>query len=197
MDQIKTGALIRTLRTKCGLTQKQLAEKLNISDKAVSKWECGNGSPDISILTELVNILGTDVRTLLSGEINCNEREVGNMNKIRFYVCGECGNMSTSTSEASVTCCGNKLAVIEPHKASEHERLKIENTGGELYITSGHEMTKEHFISFAAYQNDNTLMIFKQYPEWTMQARLPLLRSGRLVWYCNKCGLLWQPVREQ
>ena len=197
MDQIKTGALIRALRTKRGLTQKQLAEKLNISDKAVSKWECGNGSPDISILTELADIFGTDVRTLLSGEINCNESEVGNMKKIRFYVCGKCGNMITATSEASVTCCGNKLAPLEPRKADEHEKLKIENTGGELYITSDHEMTKEHFISFAAYQNDNTLMIFKQYPEWTMQARLPLFRSGRLVWYCNKCGLLWQPVREQ
>ncbi len=197
MDQIKTGALIRTLRTKRELTQKQLAEKLNISDKAVSKWECGNGSPDISILTELADIFGTDVRTLLSGEINCNESEVGNMKKIRFYVCGECGNLITATSETSVTCCGNKLAPLEPRKAGEHEKLKIENTGGELYITTDHEMTKEHFISFAAYQNDNTLMIFKQYSEWTMQARLPLFRSGRLVWYCNKCGLLWQPVREQ
>ena len=62
MDQNKTGALIRSLRIKNELTQKQLAERLNVSDKAVSKWECGNGCPDISMLTELADIFGTDVR---------------------------------------------------------------------------------------------------------------------------------------
>lgn len=195
MDQIKTGSLIRSFRTKCGLTQKQLAERLNVSDKAVSKWECANGSPDISMLTELADIFGTDVQTLLSGDIDCNESEVGNMKKIKFYICKECGNIITATSSAAVTCCGNKLAAVEPRKAEDSEKLNIENIGGELYITSEHEMTKEHYISFVAYQSDSTLMMFKQYPEWAMQARLPLFRSGRLVWYCNKCGLLWQPIR--
>jgi hypothetical protein len=53
-------------------------------------------------------------------------------------------------------------------------------------------MTKEHYISFAAYVNDDRVMIFKQYPEWGMQFDLPLYRSGRLVWYCTECGLLYQ-----
>ena len=51
MDQIKTGKLIRKLRTDMGLTQKQLAERLHVSDKAVSKWGTGNGCPDLSLLS--------------------------------------------------------------------------------------------------------------------------------------------------
>ena len=65
---------------------------------------------------------------------------------------------------------------------------------GEWYITSEHPMTKEHYITFAAYQNDRSLMIFRQYPEWNVGFTLPVYRSGRLVWYCTKCGLLYQEI---
>ncbi len=50
MDPIKTGAVIRSQRQKNGMTQLELAEKLCVSDKTVSKWECGSGVPDISLL---------------------------------------------------------------------------------------------------------------------------------------------------
>lgn len=116
------------------------------------------------------------------------------MKKLRFYVCGSCGNIITATSDAAVTCCGSRLTAIEPRKAEDNEKLKTEIIDGEILITSDHEMTKEHYISFVAYQSENTFMMFKQYPEWAMQARLPLFRSGRLVWYCNDCGLLWQKI---
>ena len=195
MDHEKTGELIREFRIKKGLTQKQLAERINVSDKAVSKWERGNGCPDVSLLTALAEVFGTDTGVLLSGEIDKNESEKGNMKKLRFYVCKDCGNILTATSEAAVTCCGNRLSAIEPKKAEENEKLTVEEIGGELLVTSGHEMTKEHYISFVAYQSDNCLMMFKQYPEWALQARLPLFRSGRLVWYCSKCGLMWQNIR--
>jgi transcriptional regulator with XRE-family HTH domain len=194
MDQVKTGGLIRLLRTKMGLTQKQLAERIGVSDKAVSKWECGNGCPDISLLYELAAVFGTDISVLLSGEIGKNESEKGNMKKLRFYVCKECGNIITAASEASVTCCGSRLSALEPRKAAESEMLKIEDIGGELYISSDHTMTKEHYISFAAYQNDRCIMMFRQYPEWALQATIPLCRSGRLVWYCTECGLLYQDI---
>ncbi len=195
MDQIMTGKLIRQFRTKLGLTQKQLAERINVSDKAVSKWERGCGAPDLSLIGALAEVFGTDTGVLLSGTIDKNESEKGNMKKLKFYVCRDCGNIITATSEAAVTCCGSRLSPMEPRKAEESERLTVENTGGELYITSGHEMTKEHYISFVAYLSDSTVMLFKQYPEWAMQARLPVFRSGRLVWYCTGCGLLWQPLR--
>ena len=168
MDQIKTGALIRQLRLSAGLTQKQLAEKVNVSDKAVSKWECGNGAPDVSLLADLAEVFGTDVNTLLSGSKDINESEKGDMKKIRFYVCKDCGGIMTSTSEASVSCCGNRLSPIVPKKAEGDDVLKTEVIDGELFVTADHEMTKQHYISFVAYVCDSTVMMFRQYPEWKM-----------------------------
>ena len=195
MDNAVTGALIRQLRTQAGLTQKQLADMVCVSDKAVSKWECGNGCPDISLLSELADALSTDVQTLLAGRIDKNESEIGNMKKTRFYVCRQCGNIITSTSEAAVTCCGSRLAPLEAKKAEEADMLSVEDIGGELYITSDHEMTKEHYISFAAYLSDSSAAVYKQYPEWDMQIRMPLVRTGRLVWYCTQHGLFYQDIR--
>ena len=194
MDQNKTGDLIRRLRADMGLTQKQLAQKLYVSDKAVSKWECGKGSPDLSLLSALSGVFGIDIEILLSGEIFKNETEKGNMKKMRFYVCKDCGNIITSTSDAAVTCCGNRLTALEGRKADEDEMLTVDDIGGEWYITTHHEMTKEHYISFVAYQSDNNVMMFKQYPEWGININLPMYRSGRLVWYCNKCGLLYREI---
>ena len=197
MDQMKTGRLIKCFRTEKGLTQKQLADIINVSDKTVSKWECGNGCPDVSLLSALSDIFGIDVQVLLTGKIDINEKEKGNMKKLKFYVCGDCGNIITATSDVAVTCCGNKLSALEAKKADREDQLKIEDIGGELYITSDHEMTKEHYISFAAYVSDSSVMIFKQYPEWGVNITLPVYRSGRLVWYCNRCGLLYQDIRPK
>ena len=68
MDQIKIGRFIAERRKSAGLTQVQLAQKLNITDKAVSKWERGVAMPDTSIMLELCDILGISVNELLSGE---------------------------------------------------------------------------------------------------------------------------------
>lgn len=195
MDQSMTGTLIKKLRLEAGLTQKQLADRICVSDKAVSKWECGNGCPDISLLSELADILGTDIDTLLTGRINKNESEKGNMKKLRYYVCRDCGNIVTSTSGAAVTCCGNRLVPLEAVRAEGADMLKVEDIGGEWFITSAHEMKKEHYISFVAFVTDSSAMIFKQYPEWEVQLRLPLYRSGRLLWYCTEHGLFWQPIK--
>ncbi|MBR4832570.1 MAG: helix-turn-helix transcriptional regulator, partial [Butyrivibrio sp.] len=68
MNQIDIGKFIANCRKEKGLTQAQLAEKLNITDRAVSKWETGKSLPDSSIMLELSNILGVTVNELLSGE---------------------------------------------------------------------------------------------------------------------------------
>ena len=68
MDQIKIGKFIAECRKNVGLTQAQLAEKLGITDKAISKWERGIAMPDTSIMLELCNILDISVNELLSGE---------------------------------------------------------------------------------------------------------------------------------
>ena len=69
MDQIKTGKFIAEQRKANGLTQMQLAEKLGITDRAVSKWETGKSLPDASIMLELCEILKITVNDLLSGEV--------------------------------------------------------------------------------------------------------------------------------
>ncbi len=65
MQSEKVGSIIRKARLEQKITQKQLAEKMDISDKAISKWECGYGNPDISLILKLSNILDIDVRELL------------------------------------------------------------------------------------------------------------------------------------
>ena len=68
MDQIKIGRFIAECRKSKNLTQMQLAERLNITDRAVSKWETGKAMPDSSIMLELCTLLGISVNELLSGE---------------------------------------------------------------------------------------------------------------------------------
>ena len=69
MDQIKTGKFIAECRKKKNLTQAQLAEKLNITDRAISKWETGKAMPDSNIMIELCYILGISVNEVLCGEM--------------------------------------------------------------------------------------------------------------------------------
>ena len=79
MDQVKIGKFIADCRKKANLTQMQLAEKLGITDRAVSKWETGKSLPDSSIMLELCGTLGITVNDLLSGEVvtmdNYNEQK--------------------------------------------------------------------------------------------------------------------------
>ena len=77
MDNKKTGKFIAQCRKEINISQKQLAEKLSVTDKAVSKWETGNGAPDISLLTKLADELGVTVVELLDGEYakETNEKE--------------------------------------------------------------------------------------------------------------------------
>ena len=83
MDQIKIGKFIAECRKKNNLTQMQLAEKLNITDRAISKWENGKGMPDSSIMLDLCNELKISVNELLSGEVlemnNYNEKVEQNL----------------------------------------------------------------------------------------------------------------------
>lgn len=69
MNAQKTGLLIYEMRTRKGLTQKELAEKCNVTDKAVSKWERGEGCPDVTVLPKLAEIFGIEVESLMNGEI--------------------------------------------------------------------------------------------------------------------------------
>ena len=76
MDNIKTGKLIRELRTTKNMTQKELADKLNITDRAVSKWERGLCAPDISLLEPLSEILDVKITDLISGEQSTEQETI-------------------------------------------------------------------------------------------------------------------------
>ena len=198
MDQQKIGALIRQLRTDMELTQEQLAQKLHISSKTVSKWECGNGCPEVSLFPALSEVLGIDCTALFSGEVQKNDQISGNMRRIKFYLCENCDNLVTSAAKTSVYCCGKVLQETLLKKADEP--LSVELAGEEYYVSSSHEMTRDHYITFAAIISSDTLILRKLYPEWDLQLRLPRIAGGMLVWHCSRHGLFYQnlpqPVRR-
>lgn len=194
MDNVKIGRLIYRLRKENHLTQLQLANKMNISDKAISKWERGFGCPDISFLPDLSKIFDVDLEKLLSGELDANEMLGGNMKKMNFYICPTCENMITSMADASISCCGKKLKAMQPQKAGENEKLSVEIIENDFFITSEHQMTREHHIVFVALLTGDSIMLRKQYPEWGLQVRIPVFAHGKLLWYCTKHGLFYQEV---
>lgn len=73
MDSKKVGSFIASMRKRKALTQKELAEKLNVTNKAISKWETGNGYPEITIVPELAKVLGVTTAEILNGELNVKE----------------------------------------------------------------------------------------------------------------------------
>ena len=79
-----TGNVIKNLREKKHLTQKELAEKLLLSDKTISKWETDRGLPDITLISPLATILGVSVAELLMGEQIENGNPSANMKKTQF-----------------------------------------------------------------------------------------------------------------
>ena len=192
MDQIKTGGLIRALRTQKGLTQKALAEAIGVGDKAVSKWERGLGCPDVSLLPELSRVLGVGLETLLSGSLDANDQERGNMKKLNFYVCPDCGNLITAATEVGVSCCGRTLLPLEPQKPEEP--LSVEKIDDSWFVSSPHPMTKDHYVSFVALLTGDTLFLRRLYPEWDLQTRIPAFGHGILLWYCTQHGLFRQII---
>lgn len=194
MDSKKIGNLIYQLRKDKQMTQKQIADEMNISDKTISKWERGQGCPDIFLLRELAQILQVSVDQLLVGEINSNESVGGNMNKLKFYVCPQCNNLMTATGDVTISCCGKILEPLNANKSNDEHLLNIEPVEDELYVTSKHEMIKEHYISFVAYVRGDRALIVKQYPEWNMEFRFRKQGRGRLYYYCTKDGLFYQNI---
>lgn len=194
MNHVKIGQLIYRLRKEKHLTQLQLADQMNISDKAISKWERGLGCPDVSLLPDLSKIFNVDLEKLLSGELDINEVLGGDMRKMNFYICPTCGNMITSMTDTSISCCGKKLKAIQLQKANEDEKLSVDIIENDFFITSEHQMTREHYIAFVALLTGDSIMLRKQYPEWGLQVRIPVFAHGKLLWYCTKHGLFYQEV---
>lgn len=194
MDCEKIGSLIRTLRLEKNMTQKNLADELNLSDKAISKWERGLGLPDVSLLPSLSDVLGVNIREMLNGDLMENETVGGNMKNLKYYICPICGNVTVSTGNITIACCGRNVEIVEPKKAKENEMMTVEIIEDDWFITSSHPMAKDNYISFTAFVMSEKIEVIKHYPEWNLQLRIPRYGHGKLIWYSRKEGLLYQLI---
>ena len=197
MNQYVTGAVIRELREKSRMTQVQvqLAEKLGVSDKTVSKWETAKGYPDITLLEPIAEAFRISVTELISGNTVYNSNVSANMLRSRFYVCPVCGNAIHSMGEAAIHCHGILLTPLEAEPADERHRLFIERVEDEYYVRIDHSMTKDHYISFVAAASFDEMQMVKLYPEGNPEARFKIRGVRRILYYCNRDGLfLIDPV---
>ena len=194
MNSYITGATIKFLRERKGLTQLQLAEEIGVSSKAVSKWETAKGLPDISLVEPLSQALGVSVMELMSGETVVNKNASSNILVSKFYVCPVCGNVVHSTGEAVISCCGITLPPLEAEETDGEHSITVENVEDEHFITVHHDMSKKHYISFLAYVTCDRVQFVKFYPEGNAETRLQLRGRGYLYIYCNKHGFMKKKI---
>lgn len=197
MNLENCGKLICNLRKSKNMTQKQLADKLHIQAKTVSKWETGHGFPDTSLLSDLAKILEVTPDTILKGDLKQNIVSVGNMKNIKFYICPCCGSFIQGVGEFKPTCCGKTLLPLKIKTADENHRITVSEAENDYYITFEHEMTKQHFISLIAYVASDRVLTIKLYPEQASSVRFPKMYGGRLLYYCNNHGLFEYSDKEE
>lgn len=189
MNTYVTGATVKQLREAKHITQAELAERIGVSSKTVSKWETGKGLPDISLLQPLAQALGISVIELMNGEQITNRNVSANMLRTKFYVCPICGNILHSTGSALVSCCGVTLPPLEAEEPDDDHAVTVEHVEDEHFLTVHHAMRKQHFISFAAFVTSDRIQMVKLYPEGNAETRLQLRGRGYLYYYCNRHGL--------
>ena len=194
MKQYVTGAVIKELREKHKLTQLELADKLNVSDKTISKWETGKGYPDITLLEPIAEAFGVSVTELISGKAISNVNVSANMLRSKFYVCPVCGNIIHSMGEAVIQCHGVQLLPCQAEEADEMHQISIERDADEFYVHIDHEMTKKHYITFIAALSGDRLQLTKLYPEGSAEARFKVNGVRKILYYCNRDGLFQMKV---
>ena len=189
MNQYVTGTVIKKFREKDKMTQFQLAEKLGVSDKTVSKWETGKGYPDITLLEPIAKVFRISVTELISGSTIHNANVSANMMRSKFYVCPVCGNVIHTMGEAAIHCHGILLTPLEAEPTDERHKIFIERVEDEYYVRIDHSMTKEHYISFVAAASSDDMQMVKLYPEGNAEVRFKLRGVRRIFFYCNRDGL--------
>lgn len=190
MNKEETGALLRKLRAERGLSQKQAAETLSVSPQAVSKWETGQGLPDVTLLSALAELYGVSMERLLSGSLSPELPEVGNMKRLKFYVCPGCGNVLTAAGGCEVHCCGRKIEPLAAREADEEHEVFVQEIEEDWYVTFSHPMEKGHYFRFAACVTADKLLLVRLYPEQGGEFRIPQIRGGgKLYLCCSRDGL--------
>ena len=190
MDSYITGKMIKELRESKKMTQQELAEKICVSDKTISKWETCKGLPDISLIEPLAKALDVSITELMKGEYIKNNNKNANMLKSNFYVCPVCGNVIYGIGDSIISCCGITLPKLETESPDDNHRIDCEIIENEYYINVQHDMTKKHYISFISYVSNDRVEIVKLYPEQNAEARFLKRGRGIIYIYCNKDGLM-------
>ena len=191
MNAEKTGNLIRSLRIKKGLTQKELAQMICVTDKAVCKWEKGRGCPNITLISQLSKVLGVDIQSILQGYLDKNKKIGENMNHLKFYKCPTCGNLVTSIKSVELSCCGNKLSPVSAQTRSDPEyQPVIQEFDGQYSIKFNHPMTKSDYISQVIVVRYDQIMTVNLYAESEAIITIPQVRGIRLFVITNKSELI-------
>lgn len=189
MNQYIKGEVIRALREKNKMTQAELAEKIGVSDKAVSKWETGRGLPDITLVEPIAGALGLSVGELFAGEQIINKNKTSNMRRSRFYVCPICGNVIRAMGDVALSCCGVSLPALEAEEPDINHCILVEKVEDELYVTMDHPMSKDHHICFMVYRTADRIETVKLYPEGNAECRFFNRGRGEIFAYCNRHGM--------
>lgn len=190
MVEKEIGTLLFRLRKERNLTQREVAERLSVSPQAVSKWERGQGHPDVGMLPALSELFGVAADRLLAGELPREHTDGGNMKRIKFYACPDCGNILTATGGGELHCCGRKLEPLKAQLADEFHAVTVQEIEEDWYVTFDHPMKKEHFFRFAAYVTVDRVLLLRLYPEQGGEFRIPQIRGGgKLYLCCSRDGL--------
>lgn len=184
MNSTEIGRLLLRLRNEKNMTQRQVAEELSVSTQAVSRWERGVGCPDVSLLPELAGLFGVSIVKLLAGDLSPEKTEVGNMKRMKFYVCPDCGNILTASGGGELHCCGRRLEPLKPLPADEAHAVTVQEIEEDWYITFDHPMEKDHFFRFAACVTTDRVLLTRLYPESGGEFRIPQIRGGTKMYLC-------------
>ena len=194
MNTYVTSLTIKEQREKQNMTQAELAEKIGVSSKTISKWETAKGLPDISLLQPLAQALNLSVIELMNGQPIANKNVSANLLRSKFYICPICGNLLHSTGSAVVSCCGITLPPLEAEESDDAHSITIQPVEDEHFVTISHPMEKGHFVSFVAFVTCDRIQLVKFYPEGNAETRLSLRGGGYLYWYCNHHGLFRKKI---
>lgn len=134
MEPRKTGQFICILRKQRGLTQRELAEAIGVTDKAVSRWERGRGLPDVSLLSPLAGALGTSVTELLAGEPLSEEERTARGDSVLLEALRYTGSMGRKTAALLIAAAGMFLLLLPLFTAGRTLGLRL--AGGVLLVLS-------------------------------------------------------------
>lgn len=191
MNAEKTGNLIRSLRIKKGLTQKELAQMICVTDKAVCKWEKGRGCPNITLISQLSKVLEVDIQSILRGKMYKNQKIGENMNHLKFYKCPTCGNLVTSIKDVELSCCGNILSPVSAHTSNNPKyQPVIQEFDGQYSIKFNHPMTKSDYISQVIAVRYDQIITVNLYAESEALFTLPQVQGLRLFVITNMRELI-------